>query len=207
MKTAFAPAAALTLAAAVVVGGSAVAQNVLTHDPAQVPAGVYKVEPNHTRVLFTVIHFGFTDYYGQFNGVSGELNLNPASPATSSVSVSIPTASITTSNPVLDGELHSAQWLDAAQFPAITFKTTQVRPTGRDTAELLGDLTIHGVTRPVALQAKFNAGGLNPFNKRFTVGFNATGHIKRSAFGVSAFVPQVSDEVGVIISAAFEKVG
>ena len=206
MKMTYAPAAALTLAAAIA-AGSAVAQSALTHDPAQVPPGVYKVEPNHTRVLFSVVHFGFTDYFGQFNGVSGQLDLNPAAPAASSVSVSIPTASITTSNTVLDGELRSGQWLDAAQFPAITFKTNQVRMTGKDTAELLGDLTLHGVTRPIALQAKFNAGGPNPFNKRYTVGFNATGHIKRSVFGVAAYVPMVGDEVSVTISAAFEKVG
>ena len=206
MKLTYAPIAALTLAATIG-AGSAVAQNALTHDAAQVPAGVYKVEPFHTRVLFSVVHFGFTDYFGQFSGVTGQLDLNPASPAASSVSVSIPTESITTSNPVLDGELRGGQWLDAKQFPAITFKTTQVKLTGKDTAELIGDLTLHGVTRPIALQARFNAGGPNPMSKKYTVGFNATGHIKRSAFGVSTYVPVVSDEVTVTISAAFEKVG
>jgi polyisoprenoid-binding protein YceI len=206
MKLTFAPAAALTLAAAVV-AGSAVAQSAFTHDPAQVPAGAYKVEPAHTRVLFSVTHFGFTDYYGQFNGVSGDLTLNPANPAASAVSVSIPTESITTSNNVLDGELRSSQWLDAKAFPVITFKSTGIKLTGKDTALLSGDFTLHGVTRPVVLDARFNAGGPGPFHKPFTVGFNATAHLKRSDFGVKTYVPMVGDDVSVIISAAFEKVG
>jgi polyisoprenoid-binding protein YceI len=205
MKMSYAPVAAIMLAAAV--AGSTAAQPVApSRDPSQVQAGTYKVEPYHTRILFSVVHMGLTDYYGQFNGASGKLELNAANPAASSATISIPAGSVDTSNSVLNGELISSQWFDATQFPTITFTTTKVTLTGKDTAELTGDLTFHGVTHPVTLQAKFNAGGPNPMSKKYTVGFNATGHLKRSDFGVSKYVPMVGDDVTLTISAAFEKV-
>ena len=204
MKMSHAPAAAFLLAVAV--AGSSVAQPAPPNrDPSQVQGGTYKVEPSHTRIVFSVLHMGFTDYYGQFNGASGELNLDPANPAASAVTVSIPTDSVDTSNSVLNGELKSPQWFDAAQFPTITFKTTKVTPTGKNTAQLTGDLTFHGVTRPVILDARFNASGVNPLSKKYTVGFNATTHIKRSEFGQKTYVPMIGDDVTLMISAAFEK--
>lgn len=204
MKMSPAPALAFVLAAAF--AGASIAQPAPPNrDPAQVQGGTYKVEPNHTRIVFSVLHMGFTDYYGQFNGASGTLKLDPANPAASAVTVSIPTDSVDTSNSVLNGELKSPQWFDAAQFPTITFTTTKVTPTGKDTAQLTGDLTFHGVTRPVTLDAKFNASGPNPLSKKYTVGFNATGHIKRSDFGQKTYVPLIGDDVSLMISAAFEK--
>jgi polyisoprenoid-binding protein YceI len=205
MKMSHALIAGFTLAA--IAGGASLAQPAPpSRDPAAVSSGTYNVDPNHTRIVFSVVHMGFTDYFGQFNGASGKLDLNPANPAASTVSVSIPTASVDTSNSILNNELKSPQWFDAAQFPSITFTTTKVKPTGPDTAELTGDLTFHGVTHPVVLEAKFNAAGPNPLNRRYTVGFNATGHLKRSEFGVKTYVPMIGDDVTLIISAAFEKV-
>jgi len=204
MKMSPAPVLALVLAAAA--AGSAAAQPAPpSRDPSQVQAGTYAVEPNHTRIVFSVVHMGFTDYFGQFNGASGKLSLDPANPAASAVTVSIPTASVDTSNSVLNGELKSPQWFDAAQFPTITFTTTKVTPTGKDTAVLTGDLTFHGVTHPVTLEARFNAAGPNPLSHKYTVGFNATGHIKRSDFNQKTYVPLIGDDVTLMISAAFEK--
>jgi polyisoprenoid-binding protein YceI len=206
MKMSFAPAVALALAA--VVAGSSMAQPAPpSRDPTKVPSGAYNVEPNHTRIVFSVVHMGFTDYFGQFNGASGKLELNTANPAASKVIVSIPTDSVDTSNSVLNGELKGSQWFDAAKYPTITFTATKVKPTGPDTAELTGDLTFHGVTHPVTLEAKFNAAGPNPLNKHYTVGFNAKGQLKRSDFGVKTYVPLIGDDVTLMISAAFEKAG
>jgi len=203
MKTSIAPLAALLLSLS---AGAASAQVPgLNHDPSQVPAGVYAVEPKHTRIMFSVNHLGFTDYFGQFNDASGQLRLDPAASAASAVSVSIPTASLATSNDVLDAELKGAKWLDVAQFPAMTFKATGVVRTGADSAVVTGDLTLHGVTRPVSLKARFNASGVNPLSKRYTVGFNATTDIRRSDFGITAYTPLIGDDVTIIISAAFEK--
>ena len=174
-------------------------------DPAKAPSGTYAVEPSHTRVLFAVNHMGFTTYYGDFTGVSGALSLDSANPSASTVSVSIPVASVSTTNSVLDAELKSAGWLDAGGKPTITFKSTKVTPTGANTADITGDLTLHGVTKPVTLAAKFNASGANMMTHNMTVGFDATAHLKRSDFGVTKYVPLIGDEVDVIISAAFEK--
>jgi polyisoprenoid-binding protein YceI len=174
-------------------------------DPDAVQAGTYNVEPVHTRVLFSVLHLGFTHYYGDFTGVSGKLILDPKNPGADSVQVSIPTASVSTTNPTLDGELKGGQWLDAAADPAITFVSTKVTRTGPKTATIEGNLTLHGVTRPLSLDATFNGAGPNPLSHKYTAGFDAIGHLNRSDFGVKKYVPLVSDNVDLIISAAFER--
>jgi polyisoprenoid-binding protein YceI len=174
-------------------------------DPAVVIAGTYNVEPSHTRVQFTVSHMGFTNWYGDFTGASGSLRIDPKDVAASKVEISIPTASVSTTNTILDGELKSADWFDAAKFPTIRFVSTAVKPTGPGTADITGDLRFHGVTRPVVLAARFNGAGVNPIDKAYTLGFDATTTIKRSDWGVKTYVPLIGDETVLRISAAFEK--
>lgn len=174
-------------------------------NPKAVEAGHYVVEPSHTRVTFGVSHLGFNDYFGEFVGASGSLVLDPKNPAASKLDVSVPTAGISTTNAKLDGELKSADWFDAAKYPTINFTSTKVTVTGPGRANVLGNLTLHGVTKPVVLTAKFNAGGVNPLSKAYTTGFHVTGKIKRSDFGVKTYVPLIGDEVSLNISAAFEK--
>ena len=187
--------------------GSAIAQTMPSTDPKTVQPGAYAVEPAHTRVQFSVTHFGFTTYWGDVTGVSGGLTLDPKSAAVDKVSVSIPVSSISTTNARLDGELKSPMFLDGTTYPTITFVSTSVKRTGPTTAVIVGDLTLHGVTKPVTLEAKFNAAGGNPMSKKYTVGFDAHGHFNRSDFGVKTYVPMVSDQVDITISAAFEKAG
>jgi polyisoprenoid-binding protein YceI len=198
-KLVFAAAAALALAA------SAHAQTPAPVAPASVQAGAYKVEPNHTRVLFAVSHLGFTTYYGEFVGASGALSLDPTDIGKSRLDVSVPVAGVSTPNDKLTGELKSADWFDAAKFPTISFKSTGIVATGADTADVTGDLTMHGVTKPVTLKAKFNAAGVNPLDKAYTAGFEVRGSVKRSDFGVTKYVPMVGDDVHLIISVAFER--
>lgn len=174
-------------------------------DPTAVQAGVYAVEPSHTRIQFVVSHMGFTDWYGDFTGASGTLTLDPARVEASKIDVTIPVASVSTTNARLDDELKSAQWFDAGQFPTIHFVSTQVVRTAPNKATITGDLTFHGVTKPVTLQATFNAAGANPMSKAYTAGFNATGVIHRSDFGVKTYVPLIGDDATLQISAAFEK--
>ncbi|NNM56321.1 MAG: YceI family protein, partial [Acidocella sp.] len=154
----------------------------LNTNPAAVPAATYTVEPTHTRVLFAVSHMGFTTWYGQFTNVSGTLNLNPKALSSSSFDITIPANTISTSNTKLDGELNSPEWFNTAKYPTIEFKSEKIVRTGRDTAKVTGELTFHGVTRPETLDVTFNASGVNMLSKQYTVGFNATGHIKRSDF-------------------------
>lgn len=173
--------------------------------PAAVQAGAYTVEPAHTRVQFTVSHMGFSDWYGDFTGVSGTLSLDPKAPAQSKVDITIPVNSVSTTNATLDGELKSDAWFDAGKYPQIRFTSTSVTPTGPRTANITGNLTFHGVTRPVVLKASFLASGVNPLDKGYTVGFNATTSLKRSDYGVKTYIPLIGDEVTLRISAAFEK--
>ncbi len=181
---------------------AALAQNVDTN-PADVKAGTYQVEPTHTRVLFAVSHMGFTTWYGNFTGVSGSLTLDPKALAKTSFDITIPANSVTTTNTTLDGELNSPEWFDTAKYPTITFKSEKVVRTGHDTALVTGELTFHGVTRPETLKVSFNASGVNPLSKQYTIGFNATGELKRSDFNQSTYVPLIGDQVELIISAAF----
>jgi polyisoprenoid-binding protein YceI len=202
LRSSLAALAALALTGAATL---AAAQSPANPSPAAVQAGAYGIEPTHTRVLFAVSHMGFSTWYGEFTGASGSLTIDPKNAHVDSVSVSVPTASVSTSNAKLDEELKSAAWFDAAKFDTISFRSTRVIPTGARTADVVGELTLHGVTRPVTLKASFNGAGVNPLSKAYTVGFEVSGDVKRSDFGVKTYVPLIGDDVHLIISAAFEK--
>lgn len=173
--------------------------------PADVAAGTYLVEPNHTQVSFGVTHFGITPYTGLFSGASGRLSVDPARPGAAMLQVSIPTASVRTTSTKLDDELKGADWLDAGKYPAATFVSSKVTPMGDGAAQIDGTLTLHGVTRPATLRARFFGAATNPMSKKASVGFVGRMTIKRSDFGVAKYVPVVSDETLLTINAAFEK--
>lgn len=181
------------------------ASSALAAAPADVKSGTYKVEAGHTQVDFSVLHFGFTYYSGQFSNVSGSLKLDAAHPSASKLSVTIPVSSVSTSSTVLTDELKNNEWFDAAKYPDATFVSTQVSPAGAEDAVVSGNLTLHGVTKPVVLHVHFVGAGVNPMDKAYTVGFQATGTIHRSDFGVKKYVPYVSDDVNLTIAGAFEK--
>jgi polyisoprenoid-binding protein YceI len=173
--------------------------------PASVPPGLYKVEPQHTRVLFAVSRFGLTPYRGEFIGASGTLILSEPDVGASRLEVSAPISGLTTPSRYLDTWLAGPGWFDAARYPTMTFRSTAIAPTGADTADVTGDLTLHGVTRSVIFKAKFNAGGFNLQDQAYAVGFEARGRIRRSDFGIGRFAFLVGDHVDLIISAAFER--
>ena len=185
--------------------GPARAQTAPTRDPAQIQAGSYAVDPGHTQVGFTVSHMGFSNYSGGFSEVSGGLELQPKNPGASRLTVSVPVASVATTSAKLTDELKSAQWLDAGKFPQMTFVSTKVVPEGEDKAKVTGDLTLHGVTKPVVLQVTLVGAGVNPLSKKYTVGFQATGVVKRSEFGVKTYVPLIGDDLHLTIAGAFER--
>lgn len=182
---------------------AALAQEAPDTNSADVRAGSYKVEPSHTRILFSVSHMGFTTWYGNFTGASGTLTLDPKTLAATKFAITIPANSVSTTNTKLDGELNSPDWFDTAKYPVITFKSETITRTGNNAATVTGELTFHGVTRPETLQVTFNAAGLNPLTKQYTAGFNATGTLKRSDFNQSTYVPLIGDDVTLTISAAF----
>ena len=202
MKTLLLPLiAALALAAP----APTLAQSPATHDPAKVEAGTYDVDPNHTQVMFSVSHMGFSTYTGTFSGASGELALDPGNAGASALKVKVPVASVMTTSGKLDEELKSAQWLDAGQYPDMAFVSTKVTPAGKTKAKVVGELTIHGVTKPATLEVSFVGAGANPLDKKYTVGFEAIGEIKRSDYGVKTYVPLIGDTLHLRIAGAFEK--
>lgn len=154
-----------------------------------VKAGVYLVEPYHTQILFTVSHFGLSNFSGIVTGASGQLTLDPAKPENSKLDVTVDAATILTPVQKLTDELKDPEWLDVAKFPKATYVSTKVTPTGAGQATIEGKLTLHGVTKPLTLKARFVGAGVNPIDKAYTVGFEGQGVIKRTEFGVSKYAP------------------
>lgn len=205
-----APLAAAVLLASGLAGPTACpafAQAVATRDPARVQAGAYETDPEHTQIVFAVSHMGFSTYYGTFTRAAGTLELAPETPSGARLEISVPVDTVTTTSAKLTGELKGADWFDAARFPRMTFRSTSVTPTGPQEARVTGDLTLHGVTRPMTLEVRFNGAGINPINKKYTVGFDATGTLRRSEFGMTTYVPLIGDEVRLSLSGAFERRG
>jgi polyisoprenoid-binding protein YceI len=198
----------LGAAAALLVPIAVLAQNAgPSTNPGSVQPGSYTLETRHARIVWSVSHMGLSQWWGDFAGATGTATLDPKDAKADMVDISIPVASLTTTNTVLDGELKSPMWFDAVQFPIITFKSSSVVPTGPGTADVNGNLTFHGVTKPVTLKVKFRAAGINSNTKKYTVGFDAVAEIKRSDFNVNTLLALVGDDVKVEISAPFERAG
>jgi polyisoprenoid-binding protein YceI len=160
----------------------------------------YKLDPGHTMVLFSWNHFGFSNPTANLGQVDGTLVYDEAAPTKSTVEATLPLAGLDTFVPKLDEHLKSADFLDAAKYPTVTFKSTKVTEAGKGKLKVTGDLTAHGVTKPVTLDVTLNKVGPHPMMKVQTVGFDATATIKRSDFGVGAYVPNVSDEIKIRIT-------
>lgn len=201
MKSLLASTVAITIALA----APALSQTPPTRDPTQIKAGTYAVDPGHTQVGWRVSHMGFSNYSGGFSDVSGSLTLDPVSPGQSKLSIKVPVSSVATTSDKLTSELKGDQWLDAGKFPDMTFVSTKVTPEGKDKAKVAGNLTLHGVTKPVTLDVTLVGAGANPLNKKYTVGFEATGTLKRTEFGVKTYVPLIGDDLHLTIAGAFER--
>ncbi len=160
----------------------------------------YDIDPNHTQVQFTYSHMGFSNITGRFDTVQGDFLLDVADPTRSSVSITIPVQSISTGVGKLDTHLLTAEFFDVGKFPTATFTSTGVTAAGEGKLAVAGDLTIHGVTRPVVLDVTINKFGEHPMRKRPAAGFDARATIKRSDFGVGGYVPVVGDEVTLSIT-------
>jgi polyisoprenoid-binding protein YceI len=191
-------------AAVLALSAAGAAQAQLTTSPAAVQAGTYKLDPAHGKITWSVTHFGFSTYIGQFSTVNATLKVDPKAPAASAVDVTVDTNSLGTLNAALDTHLKSKDFLDVAAFPTATFKSTKVTVTGEKTADIAGELTLHGVTKPVVVHAVFNQGGANPMDKKYELGFAGTAEIVRSEFGIKSYVPAISDKVTLTIEAEFK---
>lgn len=196
-----------TAAFATALAASAIPAAIAQPAAPDVKSGTFKLDPSHTQIVFAVSHFGFTNYRGVFSGASGALQLDVGHPSGSKLDVSLPVDSLFTTVQRLTDQLKSPQWFDAAHFPTAQFTSTKVEQVGKDAAVVTGNFTLHGITKSVKLNVRFVGAGVNPLNKAYTVGFEATGTIKRSEFGIATFIPMVSDEVNLTVSGAFEQQG
>jgi polyisoprenoid-binding protein YceI len=178
-------------------------------DAARVQAGTYKSDKSHSLVGWRVNHFGFNDYFGLFGDVDATLTIDPANLAGAKVEASIPINPLVASQGLHDHLLKPADagkkpdFFGPDQAPA-KFVSTSVVPNGNK-ATITGDLTLNGVTKPVTIQAEFTGAGNSMMGNKLTVGFEGTTTIKRSDWGLSTFVPMVSDEVELTITTAFVK--
>lgn len=174
-------------------------------DPKRAPSGSYMLEPRHTQVLWAIPHYGITEFYGRFEKASGTLSFSAGSPEKSAVNVTIQMSSLSTQNGPLTTELIGNGVFDASKFPTATFKSASIQRTGPTTGKITGDLTLHGVTKPVTLEATFGGGLVDPLSGSNDLGFHATTTIHRADFGISgmSWDSLVGGDVKLIIEALF----
>jgi polyisoprenoid-binding protein YceI len=158
-------------------------------------AATYTIEPDHAQGVFRWNHLGFSNPAAQFSQAKGTLDFDPADPARASVEVTIPLSTLQTGLPELDDVFRSPQFFDTASFPTASFKSTLVQKAATGHLKVTGELNLHGVTKPVTLDVTVVRIGKNPRNGLPTVGFDATTTLRRSAFNLGAYVPQVADGI------------
>jgi len=181
---------------------------------ADVPAGEYKMDHAHSTLIFRLSHMGFSHYTSRFRRFDAKLQFDPRNLTATQLTATIDPRSIETDYPDpkynFNAELAGEQFLDAKKFPEIAFRTTQVEDLGNQALRVHGELTLHGVTRPIVLEASYNGGYAgHPMDPQARVGFSAHGVLRRSDFGISGGIPQaasnmgVGDQVAVIIESEF----
>jgi polyisoprenoid-binding protein YceI len=144
----------------------------------------WSIDPTHSSVEFAVRHLMISTVKGRFNAVEGTIVLDEANPAASTAEITVQAASIDTREPQRDAHLRSADFFDVEKYPTLTFRSTGVNDVTADGFTLAGDLTIHGVTRPVTLEVVNEGRGKDPWGGE-RAGFAATTRIKRSDFGLT----------------------
>ncbi len=166
--------------------------------PAQ--ARDYQIDPEHTEVVVSWSHFGFSRPTAHAGGIEGVLRYDATRPAASSVTLRVPVESLTSHVPKLDEMLRGPEFFDAATYPYIRFESTSVRDQGDGRLRIEGVLRIKNHEQPVVLEAVRNREGTHPRAGRPAVGFDATATLKRGDFGVGAYAPDVSDDVELRIT-------
>jgi polyisoprenoid-binding protein YceI len=163
----------------------------------------YDIDSSHSGVVFGWNHFGFSNPSARFDKIEGSVLLDKTDLTKSAISVTLPLEGLDTGVSKLDEELKGPEFFDAAKYPVISFRSTKVEKTGENGLKVTGELTVHGVTKQVTLDARVNKIGIFEIPgviKAPAAGFDATTIIKRSDFGVTKYLPVVSDEIPVRIT-------
>jgi polyisoprenoid-binding protein YceI len=155
---------------------------------------IYFIDKNHSNIGFLIRHL-FTKVPGRFTNFSGQISFDEANPEQSTVEVIIETASVNTDNDMRDKDLRSPNFFDVEKFPEMTFRSKSVKRTGQNTADVTGDLTMHGVTKEIVLKVEFTGKGegvgpqgtmASGRNATMMVsGWDATTNLQRSDFGLT----------------------
>lgn len=194
---------ALALVLSLLASGAAAADPT-SRDPAKVPAGSYDLDPRHASLLVRVPHMGgFSRYTMRFRVLSGGFTYDPSSWQSTRVTISVDPKSIDTEDNIFNRTV--AGYFEPDRYPVILFNSTSLTTTEDGRGQLNGDLTLHGVTRPVTLDVEFNGVGPGLLGAGTRMGFSGMGHIKRSDFGVTGGRPFAGDAVDLMFEVEFVK--
>lgn len=168
---------------------------------AQAMAADYKIdkEGQHAFVNFKISHLGYSWLYGTFKDFDGSFSFDAAKPEESKVQVELKTASVDSNHAERDKHLRSPDFLNVAKHPTATFASTGVKSTGAGSADITGNLTLNGVTRPVVIAAKFVGEGDDPWGG-YRAGFEGSTKLKLKDFDIQKDLGPASQEVELIIS-------
>lgn len=209
-RFAFACAIAFSLLAGTV-SGNAQAEAPAMTALADMPAGKYSMDKTHASLLWKVSHAGLSNYTARFKRFDATIALDPKQPENSTVIATIDPLSLETDYVTGERDFNKElstgeQWLNATKFPEIRFESTRLQKTGDNTGIMHGNLSFLGVTKPVALDVVFNgAYAVQPFSKKPTLGFSATGSLNRSDWGLDTYIPAIGDRVDFVIEAEFAR--
>jgi polyisoprenoid-binding protein YceI len=168
-------------------------------DLSDVPSGTYTLDSSHGYITFTYSHLGFSNPRVGFNSFDTVLELDSSDPENSVVVVTIDASSVDSRVAEFNEHLNGSDFFNTTEYPTITFESTKIEATGENTFDVTGDLTILGTTKPVTLIATINKAADHPMRNVPTVGVSAVTTLKRSEWGLGAYVPAVSDEVELSI--------
>ncbi|MGA9565680.1 MAG: YceI family protein [Candidatus Korobacteraceae bacterium] len=159
----------------------------------------WQIDPNHTAAQFSVRHMGISTVRGAFTKVSGSAQYDPADPSKTAVEATIDAASVDTRVSMRDDDLRSPNYFEVAKYPTITFKSKSVQAAGTGKLKIVGDLTIHGVTKEVALDVDGPSAPVTDPRGNTHVGASASTTIKRTDFGVGSSNPMIGEDITITI--------
>lgn len=181
-----------------------------TTDYKEMPAGKYEIDDTHASLTWKVSHLGLSNYTARFTDIDATIEFDPKAPENSKVTASINPTSLETDYPYPEEKdfdkklIEDKDWFNASKFPKITFTSTGIERTGDNTGVMKGELNFLGVSKPLSLDVTFNgAMKKQPFSGKPTLGFSANGRLKRSDWGMGTYVPNIGDDVELIIEAEF----
>lgn len=178
---------------------SALIAGILIGTPA-LAADRFEFDKSHTRILFFINHLGFSETVGEFTDYDGHFTFDEKAPETSSVDITLKPAGIRTPSTDLDKHLQAPDWFNTEKYPDIRFVSTDIKVNAASkTADVTGNLTMLGVTKPVVLHVTFNKADYHPMAGFYVAGFKGEATLKRSDFGFTNAIPMVGDEVRLLV--------